>query len=674
MNGRIIRALGAMCIFILSTAAGGAAQEGFDPATVSVSPERMNDFLVAESEKVSREAWERINTKEKLDRARPDLLREFRYSIGLEPLPERTPLNVTVVRTVDRPEYTVEVLHFQSLPGFYVTANLYKPKKGRGPFPAVVEGPGHSTDEFGAKAIRQDYNIPWVRNGYIVLMIDPIQVAEVFGVHRGTHSWDLFDWFSRGYTSIGIEVWNAMRGVDYLLSRKDVDGSRIQINGVSGGGHLSWMAGAADERFAVVQPVAGTSTIHTHVKMDLQRMACDCAYFINTFRLDWTSLAGIIAPRPLYMHNSTGDSYYPPPGYEEVNRRALEIFGWYGIPGKTGMFEVPGRHDYYKAQREEAVRFSERMLFNRRVNVRETAFDTIPREQLAALGGKFAEHPENINDRIQELLVPMAKPVPPADFPAWERTKAGVMDNLGKYVFRNMPSSQDNWQVGQEGSRQGTVALETEPGILVGLISYVPESAGPKQNAVLYVAAPGETEDMGMWNFMKAYPFPGWAASRHMVFPRGIGTEVWNANDVRKFERNAMLVGRTVDDMRVRDILCAVDYLCSRDFFSGKEFTLVGKGRQGVLAAYAALMDPRVTRVIIKDPPRSHREGPHFLNVLRYTDIPQALAMLAPRELNIIGEGFDDLVYTRDVYGLYGAGKMFRRVATVPQALNIPPR
>ena len=86
---------------------------------------------------------------------------------------------------------------------------------------------------------------------------------------------------------MAIEVWNAMRSVDYLQSRPDVDGSKLTINGVSGGGHLSWMAGTADSRFTVVQPVAGTADVREHVERNLQHMHCDCAYFINIYREDW---------------------------------------------------------------------------------------------------------------------------------------------------------------------------------------------------------------------------------------------------------------------------------------------------------------------------------------------------------------------------------------------------
>ena len=132
-----------------------------------------------------------------------------------------------------------------------------------------------------------------------------------------------------------------------------------------------------------------------------------------------------------------------------------------------------------------------------------------------------------------------------------------------------------------------------------------------------------------------------------------------------------MLVGRTVDDMRLYDVLCAVDQVASHPSFDGTELTVAGKGAAGILGAYAALLDHRITRVILHSPPLSHKNGPIFLNILRYTDIPQALAMLAPRELVFLTHEIDAFCYTRDIYSLHDARESFRRCYTVPQALNL---
>jgi len=638
-----------------------------DPQTVSLDTVRMSGYLDVLAEKVGREAWERINSPEKIEAERARLRKEFLFMIGLDPLPPRTPLHTEIVRTIEKKEYSVEVLHFQSLPGFYVTANLYKPKKGRPPYPGVIWGPGHSSHLYGAKALRQNYAIPWVRNGYVCMVVDPIQVAEVLGVHRGVSGKSLIRWYARGYSPIGIEVWNAMRAVDYLIERPDVDGGKLTINGVSGGGHLSWMAGAADERIAVVQPVAGTADIENHVKLDLQRMHCDCAYFINSFRHDWTTLAALVLPRPLLMHNSTGDAYYPPSGYEAVLRRAKELYGFFGIAEKTDEFEVPGPHGYTKEQREKAVEWSDRWLLGKKSTVIERAFDEVPPEQLAALGGQYSEHPENINDRIQELLIPRAGIKPYKSLAEWERKREEILEKLREVVFRNMPSGAVG--VKKDQGERNELFLETDPGIVVGMYSNMDRVEQKKQPAMLYIASEGEAMRTG-WGLMSDYPYDKWSTSLNMVYPRGVGKQVWDSVLKKKYQRSSMILGRTLDDMQLYDVLCAVDYIAAHPSYDGSGLTVVGKGTSGILGVYAALLDSRITRVILFAPPLTHENGPIFLNVLRYTDIPQALAMLAPRELVLLTNEIDYFGYAREIYSLYRADKMFRRCYTVAQALN----
>ena len=170
---------------------------------------------------------------------------------------------------------------------------------------------------------------------------------------------------------------------------------------------------------------------------------------------------------------------------------------------------------------------------------------------------------------------------------------------------------------------------------------------------------------------MSDYPYDNWTTSLNMIYPRGIGEQVWNSNMKKKYFRTSMVLGRTLDEMRLYDVLCAVDYIARHPSYDGNGLTLVGKGVSGILGAYAALLDPRITRVILSSPTLTHENGPVFLNVLRYTDIPQVLAMLAPREVVLLTNEIDDFEYTRDIYKLYKAEKKFRRCYTVAQALNL---
>src|SRR5262249_37892672 len=124
-------------------------------------------------------------------------------------------------------------------------------------------------------------------------------------------------------------------------------------------------------------------------------------------------------------------------------------------------------------------------------------------------------------------------------------------------------------------------------------------------------------------------------------------------------ERSHLLLGRTVDQGRVWDIISGV-----RHFAQGKmPIKLVGRGQAGILAAYAALFEPSIKEVVIIDPPKSHVEGPHFLGVLRVLDIPEALGLLAPHvKLTLINARDPAFDRTEAIYKLAGAAdKLVRK-------------
>jgi hypothetical protein len=122
-------------------------------------------------------------------------------------------------------------------------------------------------------------------------------------------------------------------------------------------------------------------------------------------------------------------------------------------------------------------------------------------------------------------------------------------------------------------------------------------------------------------------------------------------------ERSNALLGRTVDQGRVYDIAAMIQHL-GRD---GKSWKVVGRGQAGVLAAYAALLEPSIKEVVIIDPPVSHRDGPIFLNVLRVLDIPDALGMLAPTPLTLINANDKAFDRTAQIYKAAGAADKLQR-------------
>jgi dienelactone hydrolase len=241
-------------------------------------------------------------------------------------MPAKTPLQARTTGTLDRDGYRVEKVVFQSMPGLYVTGNLYLPAKVEKQLPTVLYVCGHSPSPWGAKIDYQHHGIWLARHGYVALLVDTVEFGELSGVHHGTHDLDMRYWYSLGYTPAGPEVWNAIRAIDYLETRPEVDPKRIAVTGISGGGAISWFSAAADERIQVAAPVAATWTVDQQVQGDLLHENCDCIYFPNTFQADLPLAGALIAPRPLRIISAQKDPMFPPAGYHAVYERVRRIY------------------------------------------------------------------------------------------------------------------------------------------------------------------------------------------------------------------------------------------------------------------------------------------------------------------------------------------------------------
>ena len=124
--------------------------------------------------------------------------------------------------------------------------------------------------------------------------------------------------------------------------------------------------------------------------------------------------------------------------------------------------------------------------------------------------------------------------------------------------------------------------------------------------------------------------------------------------------------------MQISDILRAVEYLGSGEGLKPSSIAVFGRKQMGALGIYAALLDPRITRVIVDDPPSSHWQGPALLNVLRLTDLPETAAMLAPREIVSLTPLPPSWRYTSRIYALYGKPGAIREVHGMAQATRVP--
>jgi dienelactone hydrolase len=147
----------------------------------------------------------------------------------------------------------------------------------------------------GNKTAYQQHGIWFARNGYVCLIIDTLDLGEIPGIHQGTYSEGMWWWNARGYTPAGVETWNAIRALDYLISRPEVDADRIGVTGRSVGGAYSWFLAALDDGVKVMAPVAGMADLQSYVVDGTVDRHCDCMFLVNTYGWDYPLLAALCA-------------------------------------------------------------------------------------------------------------------------------------------------------------------------------------------------------------------------------------------------------------------------------------------------------------------------------------------------------------------------------------------
>ena len=178
---------------------------------------------------------------------------------------ERCPLNVWKMGTIDRGDYRIEKIIYQSLPNFYVTANLYVPQVGKPPYPAVLQPTGHSLAA-KARAFYQTLGLGLVKNGFVVLTYDPVGQGErriyydpelggsKVGGTTEEHEMAGIQSLLAGESIARYMIWDGMRSIDVLQSLPYVDPKRIGISGCSGGGTLTAYLAALDDRLQAAAP------------------------------------------------------------------------------------------------------------------------------------------------------------------------------------------------------------------------------------------------------------------------------------------------------------------------------------------------------------------------------------------------------------------------------------
>ena len=539
------------------------------------------------------EAVAHIQTRAAAERRRDMVRRTITGLLG--GLPENNgPVAVKSFGAISGDGFRVEKLAFESLPGFWVTANVYVPTGRDGPFPAVVLTPGH---EASGKTGQYSFGVNFARIGIVALAVDPIgqgerlqyfdaeKKASIVGGATAEHGEANLPTLLLGDDLERYMVHDGMRAIDYLSSRKDIDASHIGALGCSGGGTATAVLAALDERVKV----AGTACYITSFEellpsaAGVQEAEQSVPHFIER-GLDFADWVEAAAPRPYAIISTTADMF-PFEGARQSYNEAKRIYALYGAEDRLQWITGPGGHGNLGPISPAILTFFAKYLKGdtaeqQMIPARPANPDDLrctPTGQVAtSLGGETVW---SLNRR--RVTAPRPEDVP--HLRADIRRLAGIA-----------------WQPDARST-----PLRSATGVDLSVKIAQPEGSG-RVPAVLWMSSQVTNESSDIERLVKG----GSLVMTLDAQPSPPGTESIKSPYLGPFNLlslRAFLVGKTIVGIRTDDALVAMDSLLARPDVDASHVTIYGNGALGMVALHAAVLDPRITRVVVENSLSSYR-------------------------------------------------------------------
>jgi hypothetical protein len=361
-------------------------------------------------------------TKEAWEKRRREVREQVLVATGLWPMPPKTPLKPVIHGKIDRDGYTVEKVYFASLPGHYVTGNLYRPRPRAGEparkLPAVLSPHGHWANgrfhDAGEKAAKEQiakkaektmegarYPLQarcaqLARMGCVVFHYDMVGYADSTAIDHRAGFTDA-DAELRLQSFMGLQTWNSIRALDFLVSLGQVDPKRVGVTGASGGGTQTFILCAVDDRPAAAFPAVMVST-----RMQGGCICENCSYLrIGTGNIE---LAGLFAPKPLGM---SGANDWTVAIEKEGLPELKALYRLYGAEDKVMAKCFPEfEHNYNQVSRELMYDwFNKHLKLGLPSPVREQPFKPVPPKELSVFDDKHPRPKDSLPaERLRDYL------------------------------------------------------------------------------------------------------------------------------------------------------------------------------------------------------------------------------------------------------------------------------
>ena len=282
------------------------------------------------------------------EKRKSQLRRQILSATGLYPLPKRGAPRAQVFGKLQRDGYTIEKVLLETLPGYYLGGNLYRPFNRPGKLPGIVNPHGHWTygrlenqDLFSGQAL----GMSLAKQGYVVFAYDMVGYNDTIQTpHKfGTPTEQLWS-----FGPLQLQLWNSINATDFVASLPDVDTSKLAVTGASGGATQAFLLAAVDDRLSFAAPVNMVSAIMQGGDF------CENSpgLRIGTNNVE---IAAMFAPKPMLLVSATGDwtRNVPREEFPAIQR----IYQLYGKPENVEVIQIEAPHNFNKSSRERSLSF-----------------------------------------------------------------------------------------------------------------------------------------------------------------------------------------------------------------------------------------------------------------------------------------------------------------------------
>jgi len=583
------------------------------------------------------------------------------------PFPAKTPLNANVTGSYNKNGYRIENIIYESQPGYYVTSSLFIPnglKDSKGP--AIIYCSGHSDNGYRA-AIYQHEILNLVKKGFIVFAFDPVGQGErleyydpVTGKSRFKypsyeHSYPGAQLFLAGNTFARYFIWDGIRGIDYLLTRKEVDPGRIGITGGSGGGTQAAYIAAFDNRIKATAP-RNYFTNFTRLFESMGPQDAEQNFFYGIERgIDMADLLLVRAPKPALMVTTTRDMF-PIQGAIETSKEVARLYKAYGKQQNFAMVTDDAPHASTKKNREAFYAFFQKFLDN---PGDPTDWETEPlsKDELKVTAtGQLAtslkgETAFSLNCKDAEIQMDKLKSKR-KDFPGYlTGALASAKELFGYQESKTTQVPVFTGRIQREGYVIEKYFVKGQGDYVIPYLLMKPDKSIHK--ALIYLNPLGKTADAGENGDMEWFARNGFTVLAPDLIGTGeMGPGVFKGDSyIDSVSYNiwfaSMLIGRSIVGIQAGDVTRLTNLLKKDNTI--QEIYALAKKQMAPVLLHAASFNKDISRLALIEPYSSYRSivmspryDPKFLHstvagAIGKYDLPDLAASLAPRKLLMIG-------------------------------------